>query len=169
MGTVYFTDDEIAAMLQVPKRLSADYEIRLRPKRSNSAVKQLQGAIDVPGDDGQTYRIVVRCVAGAPESFSVILCVSGVPTHDGVFRLRRYNGHDHQHTNELEGNTIAFEYHMHTATERYQDHIPDRPDWYAVPRSGFESYWDALQVMLDECGFILPKVAQLTLREVDEP
>lgn len=168
-GIVYFTDDQIAAMLRVPKGLAADSEIQLRPKAHKNGVVQLQGAIDVPGDDERTYRILVRCGRHKSDNFSVILCVLGSPTHDGEFRLRRYNGNNHEHTNELERDTISFQYHMHTATERYQMHVPEKPDGYAVQRSGFTDYWEALKIMFEECGFVQPPGAQLTLREVDEP
>ncbi|MDZ7814842.1 MAG: DUF1828 domain-containing protein [Planctomycetota bacterium] len=34
--------------------------------------------------------------------------------------MRRYNGKSHQHTNKIEGNTF-FDFHIHQATERYQE------------------------------------------------
>ena len=37
-----------------------------------------------------------------------------------LFRLRRYNGRSHQHTNKIEEITF-YDFHIHTATERYQD------------------------------------------------
>ena len=51
--------------------------------------------------------------------FSVILAVR-VPQSNLLFRLRRYNGKSHEHTNHIEGDTF-YDYHIHMATERYQE------------------------------------------------
>ena len=36
-----------------------------------------------------------------------------------VFRLRRFNGKSHEHTNKLEKETF-YDFHIHMASERYQ-------------------------------------------------
>ena len=48
--------------------------------------------------------------------FSVILAVR-VPQLNQVFRLRRYNGRSHEHTNQIESVTFH-DFHIHFATER---------------------------------------------------
>jgi Domain of unknown function DUF1828 len=53
--------------------------------------------------------------------FSVILGWE-MPSLMRVFRLQRCNGRSHEHLNPLEGGEPFFDFHVHTATERYQLH-----------------------------------------------
>jgi hypothetical protein len=63
------------------------------------------------------FTIAVRQSTLNMMDFSVILGYH-LPTLYRVFRLRRYNGKSHHHTNALERETF-YDFHMHTATERY--------------------------------------------------
>ena len=53
-----------------------------------------------------------------------------VPQSNRVFRLRRYNGKSHEHTNPIE-KEIFYDFHIHTATERYQVLENKKEDTYA--------------------------------------
>lgn len=94
-------------------------------------------------------------------SFSVIL--GFYPTNSNtLFRLRRYNGCTHEHTNHIEKRgggpgVVNFRgrFHMHTATERYQS-SGFREDDYAEPTENFADVFGAIRCMIEECGVRLP-------------
>jgi len=78
-----------------------------------------------------------------------------------MFRLRRYNGKSHWHTNKLEHFTF-FDYHIHQATQRYQEAGLEE-DAYAEPTDLYADLNDALQCAVRDCGFQLPPNNQLIL------
>lgn len=82
--------------------------------------------------------------------FSVILGYQ-LPHLHTVFRLRRYNGKSHVHTNPIEKQTF-YDFHFHTATERYQR--PGlREEHFAEVTDRYQTIEGAIQCMLDDCGF----------------
>lgn len=83
--------------------------------------------------------------------FSAILAYK-VPGSTAVFRLRRYNGNNHEHTNQIEGNTFSFDFHVHQATERYQQKGL-KEDSYAELTSRHSSLESAIRCLLEDCGF----------------
>lgn len=85
--------------------------------------------------------------------FSVILGYQ-LPDPHTVFRLQRYNGKSHHHTNTLENQTF-YDFHIHTATERYQ-RAGFKEDHFAVPTNRYYSLESAIGCMLLDCGFRLP-------------
>ena len=82
-----------------------------------------------------------------------------------LFRLRRYNGKSHEHTNRLEGRTF-YEFHIHTATERYQD-SGLREDAFAEPTTRLADFVGAVACALDDCGFDRPQPPQPSLFRED--
>jgi hypothetical protein len=92
-----------------------------------------------------------------PMDFSVVLSYR-IPKTSQIFRLRRYNGKSHEHENKLEGGKF-YNYHIHTATERYQDN-GFREDAYAEPTDRFVDLKSAVKCMLRECGFDMPPTPQ---------
>lgn len=109
----FLTDYEVQALLEEPKRLPEEYlgRLRLKPKRGHT-----EAELDVQGDGGSEFRVVIRRSNLNHLDFSVIL-VYRVPGSTRVLRLKRYNGKSHQHTNPLE-NQKFYDFHIHTATER---------------------------------------------------
>ena len=101
----FLSDSEIAALLREQKVLPADYAKKMaaKPKRGHS-----ESELDLRGEDSSEFRI-------NPLDFSVILAYR-IPESNQVFRLRRYNGRSHEHTNPLEGETF-YDFHIHMATE----------------------------------------------------
>lgn len=96
--------------------------------------------------------------------FSVILAVR-VPQSNQVFRLRRYNGKSHEHTNHIEGQSF-YDFHIHLATERYQE-IGAREDTYAEPTDRYETFQDALRCLLADASFDVPSEPQRDFFEGD--
>ncbi|MBF0438663.1 MAG: hypothetical protein HQL93_06025 [Magnetococcales bacterium] len=82
--------------------------------------------------------------------FSVILAVIP-PGSNRNFRLCRYNGKHGEHTNKLE-QEIFYNFHIHTATERYQLLGVDE-DTYAKATNRYADYHGALECLLEDCGF----------------
>ncbi len=85
--------------------------------------------------------------------FSVILGYQ-LPHLHTVFRLRRYNGKSHVHTNSIEKQTF-YDFHFHTATERYQ-RPGFREEHFAEITNRYQTIEGAIQCILDDCGFRAP-------------
>jgi hypothetical protein len=156
MATRY-TDQSIAQLLAEHKVLAENYRsrIQLRNKRGHK-----ERELDLTGVDGNQYRLILRLSDFNPLDFSVVLAFCPADTNQ-IFRLRRYNGKSHEHSNPIE--RVAFyDFHIHQATERYQD-LGAREDSYAEPTDRYSDYQSALDCLLADCGFEIPRDPQLPL------
>lgn len=145
-----FSDIEISALLAEAKQLPADYRSRIqaRPKRGHK-----ERELALSGAAGGDFQLIVRESLINPVDFSIILgCFP--PGSQTLFRLRRYNGRSHEHTNKIERQTF-YDFHRHTATERYQA-SGFREDAFAEPTDRFHDLHSALACMLGDCAFITP-------------
>jgi len=151
------TDEEIAKLIEEPKLLPPNYRSRLqlRPKRGRN-----ERHLDVHGKDGGEYRIIASQSTSNPLAFSVILTYK-VPRSNRLFRLRRYNGKSHEHSNRIEQQTF-YDYHIHLATERYQQ-LGMREDSYAEATDRFADLESALNCLVADCRFELPTDGTLRL------
>lgn len=154
---VQLKDAEIVQLLAERKVLPADYreQMQMKPKRGHR-----ERELDVIGDGGNEFRLILRESLFDSLDFSVILAYRP-PQSNQLFRLRRYNGRSHEHTNTLEGQTF-YEFHIHTATERYQE-SGLREDTFGEPTDRFGSFQEAIRCMLKDCGFDVPSGVQGTL------
>lgn len=145
--TIRLTDKDIERLIQEPKPVPADWRDRLtpRPKRGHA-----ESLLDVVGRNGSQFRVMVRQSVFNPLDFSVILGIR-IESSTAVFRLRRYNGKSHEHSNPIEGQSF-YGFHIHQATERYQEY-GEREDFFAVPTDRYGDLDGALQSMIDDCGF----------------
>ena len=109
--------------------------------------------MDIEGADGGEYRLILRQSTINALDFSVILVYRPQKSNQ-LFRLKRYNGKSHEHTNPIEGETF-YDFHIHQATERYQE-IGAREDTYAKPTDRFADFQQAISCMLKDCGFETP-------------
>lgn len=152
-----YTDEEIQALLAEPKALSADYQ-------SNLLLSQKRGhkerQFEVKGTTGNRFVLMLRKSDFNEFDFSVILGVVSKESNQ-VFRLRRYNGKSHEHTNRLEGNTF-YDFHVHTATERYQD-LGAKEDHFAELTDHYGDMHAAISCMIQDCGFQVSPNAQTNL------
>jgi hypothetical protein len=153
------SDDEISNLMQESKPLPSDYrtKIQIRPKRGHQ-----ESELDVAGEDGNEFRLIIRQSLSNPLDFSIILAYRPQKSTQ-LFRICRYNGKSHEHTNSIETETF-YNYHIHVATQRYQE-IGAREDAYAQPTDRFADYQQAIRCMLDDCGFVLPPEPQGSLFE----
>ena len=148
---VTYTDGEIAALIGERKPLPADWRglMRLRPKRGHSGAD-----LRVVGDAGSEFRLFTRQSAHDALDFSVILGVRA-PRSGVIFRLLRYNGRSHPHTNAIEGNRF-YDFHIHRATERYQERGP-KEESYAETTERYVDLGGALNCMIADAGFDDPQ------------
>src|SRR3990170_4330105 len=154
-----FTDAEIAELLAEPKPLPYDYQARLqlRPRSGHERAE-----LDVRTPSGNRFRILLRQNMRNALDFSAI--IAHAPSNSTLFfRLRRYNGRSHEHTNRLEGTTF-YDFHIHMATERYQA-LGAKEESFAEPSNRFADLRGALNCLLDDCGFRRPDTPQLSLLE----
>jgi len=154
-----YSDGQIQTLLAERKPLPADWrgKVQLRSKRGH---RERDLAID--GVDGSRFRLILRQNDINAFDFSIILAVE-VPNTNQLFRLRRYNGKSHEHTNHLEGDTF-YDFHIHMATERYQE-LGTREDAFAEATGRFDDFHGALRCLLEDCGFDLPDDPQGSLFE----
>ena len=122
-----YSDSEIAAFIREPKSLPDDWSTRttLRPKRGHN-----ERHLDVVGESGTEFRLILRQNTINRLDFSIILAVL-VPQSSQVFRLCRYNGRSHEHTNHIEGDTFYdFTFTVRRSAirclERAKTHTPSR-------------------------------------------
>lgn len=146
-----FTEKNIQMLIQEPKPLGADYQNRLvpKPKRGHS-----ESELDIVGQDGSEFRIITRRSHFNPLDFSVILSYRRDNSNQ-LFRLKRYNGKSHEHGNVLEGEKKFYDFHIHTATERYQ-RFGKREDSYAEVTDRYSSVNEAIGCLLKDCAFLVP-------------
>lgn len=147
---VRYTEDEIASMLTEPKPLPTDWRARIR-LRSKSSHQERH--LEVRGEHGRVFRLILRKSLRDPKDFSVILAVREGASNR-FFRLRRYNG-KHQHSNSIESETFR-DFHIHIATERYQ-RIGAREDHYARPTDLYDDYDEALNCLMKDANFAPPE------------
>lgn len=152
-----YSDAEIACLISEAKPLPANFRARLqlREKRGHR-----ERELDLTGSHGSQFRLILRQSDFNAMDFSIILAVSPANSNQ-LFRLRRYNGKSHEHTNHLEHVTF-YDFHIHYATERYQD-SGAREDAYAEPTNRYADFHEALSCMLTDCNFEAPQVPQQDL------
>lgn len=83
------------------------------------------------------------------------------PRSNLLFRIRRYNGKSHEHTNRIEGNSF-YDYHIHIATERYQQLGFDE-DGYAEISKAYTDIHSAMECFKNDCNIALPDDKQFRL------
>jgi len=154
-----FSDEDISRLIQERKPLPEDYrtKIQIRPKLGHK-----ERELDIKGVDGGDYRLILRQSIFNPLDFSIILAYRP-PKSNQLFRLQRYNGKSHEHTNPIEGATF-YNFHIHQATEKYQE-IGAREDTFAKPTDRFADFQQAIASMFKDCGFEMPLDSQGRLFE----
>lgn len=142
------SDEEIAALIADEKKIPTG----LSPlTRMTERCQHKRKDFDVETDSGNEFIVRVRQSSLNVLDFSVILGYK-VPGSYAIFRLRRYNGNSHQHTNTIEQKTIDG-FHVHMATERYQQLRGAKEDHYAEETDRYYHLESAIQCLLSECGF----------------
>lgn len=151
-----FTDIEINNLINEVKSINVnDYNNLLILTRQRK--QHLEKEVVIKNSDGSSFLIIIRKNKLNIMDFSVIL---GYLPHktNSVFRLRRYNGKSHSHTNKIEKNSF-YDFHIHTATERYQL-LGMREDHYAEPTSKYSDVNGAVSNLFNDCLINIPSGGQ---------
>ncbi len=146
------TDAQIQRLIEEEKVLPADWRDCMNLKPAKDA--QVRGKLEVMGSSGNSFVLYLRRLELDVFCFSAILAYKRLDTGT-TFRLRRYNGKDHAHTNKIEMDEILFEYHIHKATQRYQEGGFDE-DQYAEVTDKYSTINEAFGLLIDQCGFVKP-------------
>ena len=156
---ITYSEREIATLVQERKPLPADWRnsMRLKPKRGHR-----EQQLDLTGDAKSEFRVILRQNSINRLDFSVILAVR-VPDSNQWFRLRRYNGKSHEHTNQIEEVTFH-DFHIHVATERYQEFGP-REDSYAEQTRRYGDIYGAFRCLIEDANLRRPHELQPHLFE----
>ena len=158
MGII-FTDQEIAAVIKERKALPNNRHNKFRKRMNRGSNEYL---LNITGEEGNKFRVIVRMSVSYALNFSVVLGVK-VPPPKKFFRLRRYNGSNHEHTNPIE-NEVVTGFHIHIATERYQVNSIREED-YAEPTERYANVNGALKCLFADANFEAPNALQDTLFE----
>jgi hypothetical protein len=145
------SDIDITKLIDERKPLPANYHAPhiLKPKHGHKEYE-----LAVKGEEGSSFRLILRQSSFNALDFSAILAYD-IPDSNMAFRLRRYNGRSHEHTNHLEGETF-YDFHIHCATERYQCFGMEKEDAYAEPTNRYADLIGALDCLLSDCHFHRP-------------
>ncbi len=112
--------------------------------------KHLRREYEVKSKAGNSFVIKLRKSTLNPFDFSVILGYQ-LPGVNTIFHLRRYNG-THYHSNTIE-NVRFRTFHIHTATERYQNLGGKNSEHFAEMTTRYADLDGAIECMLEDCGF----------------
>lgn len=151
---VTYTDDQIAALI-AERKVVTQHQLRLMQSRFYYGYGDSKDVrIRVRGSAGSDFRVILRQDQANPLNFSVVLAVQ--PVQGGrLFRLRRYDG-KHWHANRLESTRRNkdrfFDFHIHTATERYQENDL-RPDGYAEVTDRYHNIYGAIDCLVADAEF----------------
>ncbi len=156
---VTYLDQEVESLVQERKPLPADWHSRIRLKSKRGHQEQ---QLDLTGEAGSEFRLILRQNKINLLDFSIILAVRA-PQSNQIFRLRRYNGRSHQHTNHIEDVTF-YDFHIHVATEQYQE-IGTREDAYAEPTERYGDFQGALRCLIEDANLAVPPDPQIGLFE----
>lgn len=147
---ITLTEERIRDLILEAKPMPAGIvPLGVLPQRNNHLRKDYR----IVCPSGNEFLMAIRRSVLNLLDFSVVLGYQ-LPHLHAVFRLRRYNGKSHVHTNSIEKQTF-YDFHVHTATERYQ-RPGFREDTFAEITDRYQSLESAIQCMLDDCGFRPP-------------
>ena len=156
MKNFFLTDIQIQDLIAEPKILgcSASALMHGMKNKSEREASHSQSSRKIPRINGEgDWLIYLRRNRGNQFDFS---CGLGFfpKGRNQAFTLTRYNGKSHQHTNRLEKENPFYDFHIHTATEKYQlssystEHRADITDRYA-------DFYGAFTALLDDCNVSL--------------
>ena len=142
------SDAAIADLLAERKTLPSDWMERLASFRRREG--RNESGIDLVGERGTQFRVIVRQSRLKADDFSIVLIA--VLPEIGYFHLLRYDGGSHSHRNRIERTRIIRKPHIHMATERYQtdprrlpsDGYAEETDRYVDLRGAWRRFFEYL-------------------------
>ena len=150
------TDEEISALISEPKVVPTNWFARLETKEKTH-YQHKEKEVEIEGSNGNLFRIILRQNKLNILDFSIILTVK---EKDSTLEyiLLRYNGkHPSKHTNKWEkenglpDHTFAPAFHIHKATQRYQEG-GYKIDGHAEVTIKYSDFHAAVEQFLVECN-----------------
>ena len=142
----YFTDDEINALITEEKTHSGTIHEIMDLKESDGHKRT---SFDIMRADGSRFIIKLRQNVNDMNDFSAIIAFQEKGNNKD-FKLRRYNGKSHEHSNKLEDEKF-YNFHIHFATQRYQDE-GRKEESYAEATNRYSDIEEALNCLLEDCN-----------------
>ncbi len=155
----YFTDDEISDLITEPKVFNGTIEDLMRFKESAG---HESASAEIPRDSESSFLVILRQNKNNINDFSAIFAYQQKGNNTD-FKLKRYNGRSHEHSNRIEGEKF-YSFHIHSATARYQD-AGLKEEKYAEKTDRYSSLKGALKCLLQDCNISVGEEAQSTLFE----
>lgn len=153
-------DEEINDLLNEVKSLPLNWQNRLQTKQKRR-LQYEEKSFEVKGINGSCFKIILRKNKINILDFSLILVFADQDSIE--YRLIRYNGkHSSKHTNKLEKTTFGPAFHIHKATQRYQE-AGFFIDTFAEETTDYSDFRSALKRFLIDNNFREPDTAQTKL------
>ena len=143
-------DSEIASLIAEQKH------VNIPTSQIGSVFKDKRGHkeydLQIKRSDGSEFKIKIRQSIENPLAFSAILAYVPKGKTDW-FILRRYNGKNHQHSNKLEREPSFYDFHIHTATERYQLEGMNEEN-FAEVTTRYADLNGAIECLIADCSIV---------------
>ncbi len=146
----FYSDEDIALLISEVKSIPvslAHIGAKFREKRGH---KEFDYFINRP--DGSLFIMKIRQSLENALAFSVILALQPKGKSE-LFILRRYNGKNHRHRNRIEKDIAFYDFHIHTATERYQNEGMYE-EGYAVVTDRYVDLNGAIESLIADCNIV---------------
>lgn len=156
---LFLTDKEITSLINERKQMTVSPDELFRNMKSKRGHKESEHIIQ--RTDGSSFVVKIRLSNENPLDFSAILGYNP-PKMTKIFLLRRYNGKSHEHRNKLESEEVFYDFHIHTATERYQRE-GTKEEYFAEITDRYSTIHEALNCLLADCNVALPPSTQITM------
>jgi hypothetical protein len=153
----YFTDEEIQSLIAEEKPFGGLIDEMMNFKESDG---HKRSSIEIARADGSLFIIKLRQNLINVNDFSAILAFQERGCNK-YFKLRRYNGKSHEHSNKLEGEKF-YAFHIYMATQRYQD-AGRKEESYAEATNRYTDLRGALKCLLKDCNVVTRKNPQANL------
>lgn len=157
--SIFLSDLEIQELKEEPKIVNQHFNDFFNNLKQREGHKESDYSIIRM--DGSQFRIKIRQSTENILDFSAILAF--IPKNSNSwFILTRYNGKSHEHKNKLEKEPKFYDYHIHIATERYQN-IGAKVEHYAKQTNRYSDIKNAFTCLIQDWNLILQKEPQLKL------
>lgn len=156
---VFLTDKEIKELIIERKQMSISPDELFRSMKDKRGHKGAEHFIERL--DGSSFVLKIRLSNENSLDFSAILGYVP-PKSTKLFLIRRYNGKSHEHRNKLEKEDVFYDFHIHTATERYQREGV-KEEYFAVITDRYSTVQEAFNCLIEDCNVILPLNSQYNM------
>ena len=140
---------QIKELIEEPKRIKENiFDLKLLRERKNSKHRN----VSVKGSLQHNFRIILRQSRIDPLDFTAgLIYIRRENNQD--FILLRYNG-SHSHKNVIEKEVFEG-FHIHTATERYQEYGSGRVEGYAQQTDRYSTLTEAIECLIKDSNITI--------------